>query len=1192
MVSRQRTTSADQLELVRDNIARELRGEDYIMSRLSQMTSKKAARFQQKHIAQKKAMFEQQYEKHRIEVDEDVKETLANVYKKFQSHERKEINPIVPCSNWPDREKNEKLNKDHPLWLWNVKQNPVLEKMVKVQQETRESVDKAFYKLEAACSKRKYRQKQKKHQRGTMFDVPKSFSSECLNVQSRRVQKRQTTNVVRSLSQNDMSSFASFRPATVGNHGREEIKNISRSFMNLFSRNALSDDNSFPVLEDKTATARENKDAKIDCEYKKIEKSKVQKNTAPVPSLKNQIEREHAFVSIAGNYECLEKSSIRKTPVNSLAKKATRNAFQDQLGKSVSTNEIKQRGSMQIPLNNNLLKERKKTGTSLYVRRLKWYDARHGRSYYTQPMNCVLSKAKSRTLSLRGRGLMPEAANALGDMLSRNEHIEVLDCSFNQSMEDSGGAYIFNSLQYNKTLTSLNLSACKLGIQSIKALVLSMERNYSLKSLILSSNDIDDYCMKLLEPVMTGISKTITKLDLSKNKITEIGAQSLGHIVSMSEFNLVTLDIKWNRIQEGGGIYIANGCMEMLKRASAPVNGVSIRTRAALRDLDVSFTGIDDRTGVLLGKIMEDNASPLCNLICSHNPKLGMETAIALAKGLRENCRLRKLDVGHCSLTIEGMLHIVSSLQENFGLNLLRLENNNVKPHLQYIYEGIAVILPRQLSLRCKKYGSGTCTTVIVAFPNNNTYFSKGYLRGKEDSTNSSEKEKGLVHRTAKKYRKILRIGSIDEAPPRFNVKALNRRWNIKNSIFRGRILIAPSNNKLDTVDTYHSMFDDDWRKLVKRKPLENILMFDLLGSEVGTELDKVKEEIEEVKDEVRKRYRIVNDLYLYYSTISGSRREESFAMDASGWKSFAKECRLIRSGKNYETLREKIIDLFELANEESGSDDEDQAKIDNLRNPERSMLRFEFLEALLRTALLKFIVLDKKTKDLSDSVDMLFDMLIIPNIPQKCRIDANLFRSDLLYCSSIDTVLNSWVGTLQKYFDRHIKAGYILPGEKKPCTSGTNLMTLNQWIRFLIHFEILDESNKDHYVTAILIFKRSIPAGHRETSVESRQLAFVSFLEALCRTAAYIQFWGDKETVVPQEYIKHCCNIHTEDSMQQLKYYQSSLEWVEETSIEKSTLVHNLRCLFCCFKDIESKRPYEEESKEDYTFLNQVRLG
>ena len=72
---------------------------------------------------------------------------------------------------------------------------------------------------------------------------------------------------------------------------------------------------------------------------------------------------------------------------------------------------------------------------------------------------------------------MTEAANALGEMISRDEHIEVLDCTFYHCMEDTGASYIFNALQYSRTLYVLTLSACQVGLQRIEALNNFMERN-------------------------------------------------------------------------------------------------------------------------------------------------------------------------------------------------------------------------------------------------------------------------------------------------------------------------------------------------------------------------------------------------------------------------------------------------------------------------------------------------------------------------------------------------------------------------------------------------------------------------------------------------------------------------------------------------------------------------------------------
>jgi Ran GTPase-activating protein (RanGAP) involved in mRNA processing and transport len=1162
-------------------------------------------------------MLGKRLEEHGVDIDKEIKETLANVKNKFQTHQKKEINPTIPCSHWPNKTNIEAFRKNDPLWLWKSKQNPIIKKMKQMQKETKTSVNNSFFNLEIECHRKR---KPVARHRQSLCDLRKTFSFE--NSTKKTPALRQKNRGMRkSQSQGEMSLQNHRRPATVGNHDSYEIESISRNFKNLFSGSAYRDKERCPYLSKSMLLARRSMEKQSQNREEKNNNTKkarrkFQKSISPTPIMYNPFEKDHAFVSIVGRDDSNEKSSVSTAALSHVSIKssydtrseaggADNKQYMKGLGAppiASNANRANRRGSVQVvPDNGNdvfaldgvanfiesqntgLLKERKKTGTGLYVRRLRWYDAKNGRAYYTQPMIHVLSNAKSHTLSLRGRGLMPEAANALGEMISRNEHIEVLDCSFNHSMEDTGASYILNALQYNKTLSVLNLSACQVGLQSIEALVNSMERNYSLKSLILNSNEIDDYCIELLEPVMVDISKTITNLDLSKNKLSQAGARSLGRIIHASVFNLKKLDIKWNMIQENGGVHIANGIMKMIRSASAPVKGISIPNRAALRELDVSFTGIDDRAGILFGKIVEDPATPLCKLSCSHNHKLGIKTAVALAKGLRGNCKLRKLDVGHCSLTMEGILHIISSLQYNFALNVLHLENNNVKPHLQYVYEGIAVILPRQKSVRCKKYGFGDCTDVVVSFPHNNAVFSKGFLRGEEEASDSGETGSTV----AQTYRDILEINTVQDAPPKFDATALALLWNIKHSVFHDRLSIAPSKSKLDTLETYQNLFDSDWGELVKRKGLGDILMINTPGAEGGNTLEKAKQEIEEIKDEVRKRYRIVSDLYLYYGAMDGNRSGERFTIDENGWETFAANCGIIRGGKNYQKVREKILGLFALANEEYGN--EDESSEENNLNPDGSLLRFEFLEALLRTALLKFVVLEKKTKDLSDSVDMLFDVHILPNLPKECQVDANTFRSDLIYSASVDAVLTSWKAVLQQYFDRHKKVG---GSKQKNCNAQPTGMSLNQWIRFLIHFEVLDESDKDQYLKAVVQFKKSIPVGYPGHSMDGKRIVFVSFLEALCRVAASIQFWGSKEQVAPPDYIRHCRNIRRPGSDQRLQYYQYALKSVKGGLVTTPDLVHKLQCMFRCFQDIESKTPYEEESEEDYHFLNQVQIG
>ncbi|KAF5827857.1 hypothetical protein DUNSADRAFT_18612 [Dunaliella salina] len=88
---------------------------------------------------------------------------------------------------------------------------------------------------------------------------------------------------------------------------------------------------------------------------------------------------------------------------------------------------------------------------------------------------------------------------------------------------------------------------------------------------------------------------------------------------------------------------------------------------------------------------------------------------------------------------------------------------------------------------------------------------------------------------------------------------------------------------------------------------------------------------------------------------------------------------------------------------EEGNSNEENDANDDN------ALVRFELLEIIVRMAIGKFIA-PKVISDVSDSVALLFDEFIEPNLPAVAKIDTNDFRRNRLYCKEMEMeVVRHW---------------------------------------------------------------------------------------------------------------------------------------------------------------------------------------
>ena len=1073
------------------------KGKEYILHRLSRNTSMRANRFLAKHTSLRTQSLANAVRRHRKRVDQEADKVLNKIQTEyFQSSPEPCPSPMpVQCKFWPSEEELAKEAEHDPMHLWTPKNGFAYGRMKEENAGIEKRFHEAHFSLGIACGKQGHR----RPHTGSKYARP--FHGVSLRNRGPSTQPAGGFHAVKKLhhgrrggsvfhmSSNDKPTIRSDPTANT----KDQIRSISLNFGNLFSRKPYVHVNSSNhYLENSISFASKlwgtSRSDSID---QSEPNARPQTAPAPYPSRPSYryqaFETQHAFI----NHE--RRPASVPSDINTSGESLYTLRCNPAEHADVAENELAESKGQGT--------DRKRTGTGKYLKTLTDINSdSKQRTHAAQPLLHVIGNAKSKHLRLSHRGLSTVAVSALAKFLGRNEFIETLDLSMNASMEDLGSSYIMKSLKYNKTLIELDLCGCNVGYVAIADLCHSLEYNYTLKSLRLGKNNLDDECLQMLQNTLVAVSKTLTTLDLQKNIFTESGAHSCGRIISASAFNLKSLNLAWNKLSRAGGIAIAQGILEAMADSAKPVRGIAIPQRAALRSIDLSWTGLTDEAGVLLGEILADVAkTPLVELHMSHNLKLTVRTAKAIADGLEHNSKLRHLSLSHCSLTEIGVLYIVKSLGGNLGLEMCKLENNHTR-HVQYLHEAVEVMLQRQLRARSARFGQGVVAQVVLEFPYRANVFSRGFLRHvTDDGTNP-----------ALRYREILGIQA-SEAPAPFD-PATKDGFSLKRSIFRGRERCSDSKSHLDATPMIDAVFDADWERISSKKGIADILMLS-----TPEDAAHAQQEIDEIKDALRRRYRIVKDLFLYYSSLPNAELSEAnannqifmtfmtdFGIDETGWKQFAIFCKL--TGKGQQRLQTQIHHLFHLANEEI---DDTKQSAENDLNPDGVLMRFEFLEAILRTAILKYVVVEKQTNDYSDAVDLLFDANITRHLHPEIVEDADYFRRTFLYTKQMEHVLQQYYDFAQEYFDKyaneHNKYG--------------KAMSIQEWLQCCSNLGIAQ--HKQEYIKATLIFKKSVPVCRSEFAAECRTLNVLHFLEALARAAEACGFYGSVANVHPSEYLK-----------------------------------------------------------------------
>jgi hypothetical protein len=267
------------------------------------------------------------------------------------------------------------------------------------------------------------------------------------------------------------------------------------------------------------------------------------------------------------------------------------------------------------------------------------------------PVDSIVEKFDHERLVLDHAGLGDKGAIALSEAIRINHNISELSLVDN-AITPRGAEPLIASLANNKSIRRVDFSENRLGVQGsvvdanagalLKNLV---TKNSIITELVLRGNKLSD---KDMEHITEGVIENVTlqSLDLSYNNIQYRGAVAIAKILSHNS-ELREVNIEWNCFRTAGSFLILN-------------EGLNLNN--TIKRFNLAWNGIDDDGGVVLGKIIGENA--IEEIVVSHN-KIGPRGAEAIAKGIRSSSALSVLVLDDNPLRDEGCASILRALREN-----------------------------------------------------------------------------------------------------------------------------------------------------------------------------------------------------------------------------------------------------------------------------------------------------------------------------------------------------------------------------------------------------------------------------------------------------------------------------------------------------------------------------------------------
>ena len=272
------------------------------------------------------------------------------------------------------------------------------------------------------------------------------------------------------------------------------------------------------------------------------------------------------------------------------------------------------------------------------------------------------------TLDLSFNGLTPNSATAISNIIQGNT-LQKLDLSCNELGDRTVGE-ISQVLKVNSTLKTLILSLNDIRVEGAKLLATALCHNHTLEHLYIDNNAIMDdgviavsQCFKI-SGSNNARSTCIKSLDLSVNSISPHSNTAITAIIQ--EGGLVSLSLSSNNLGESGAYEISK----------------ALQVNLTLKQLYLSNNAIGANGALSLAVALRHNHT-LEQLHIKYN-EIQDDGVIAISESLKTNRTLKYLNISHNSITENGAIELVTVLKYNTVIEMLTIEEKYVEILKQY----------------------------------------------------------------------------------------------------------------------------------------------------------------------------------------------------------------------------------------------------------------------------------------------------------------------------------------------------------------------------------------------------------------------------------------------------------------------------------------------------------------------------
>ncbi|DBA90981.1 TPA: hypothetical protein ACH3X2_004190 [Trebouxia sp. C0005] len=313
--------------------------------------------------------------------------------------------------------------------------------------------------------------------------------------------------------------------------------------------------------------------------------------------------------------------------------------------------------------------------------------------------------------------------------------------------------------------------------------------------------------------------------------------------------------------------------------------------------------------------------------------------------------------------------------------------------------------------------------------------------------------------------------------------KEVQAAWTVEQSaIWRPRLREADSRGFWDTPGCRDRMFEADWARACNKEKFATMMARENKNSKAPVE-DKVA--LKEIHDTVRQHYELINSAFTFYPTGSSA---DVFHMGLNNFTAMLEDCKIADAESQY-VRRSDCDTLFIVANYQPDKKDPSVAV-----NDEHALMRFEFLEAIVRLAVAKYGKA-QQTESVATAVQMLCEQNLMPGVRSVALTAPNTFRTERLYTEEVDLLYKKHLVLLKAIYTAFRRA---------PNGGGLRLKVLrmDSWLGLLEAGHLLDADLGLQQAQLCFLWSRMLVVDEIKDFGRHEALSFVDFLEALARVA------------------------------------------------------------------------------------------